>query len=304
MTSPSNTRTRPGQNASANYRAAVMWVLLSTGIFSLVFASAKFADGAASTAQILLLRYISGYGVVLWVASRWGGIRNHLRLRPKEYGLRAFYGVAAAAAITWASARMPIADATALGMLYAVLSVLLGILVLKERVGRGHWTAIFLSVIGAAVVMWGQGAFQAQVPILPAAVAFLSALLMAAEGLMIVRLSRRDPALTMMVSLGPYAIGLMLLPALLTWQPLDLATVLMCLALGPVATFAQYCTIRGFRIAPLSVVGPVDNAWLIFAALIGFFVFDERPGIALYLGGALILAGGIMLSRLQPKSSG
>ncbi|MEX0285477.1 MAG: DMT family transporter [Paracoccaceae bacterium] len=286
---------------ASDNRAAVLWVLLSTAIFSLIFASAKFADGAVSTSQILLLRYLSGFATVAVVAHLRGGLRQHRSFRPVQHGLRAFFGVSAGWAITWASARMPIADATALGMLYGVLAVLLGIVVLGERVMRAHWVAILLSLAGAGVLLWGQGAFRGALPLVPASVAFLSAVLLALEGLYIQRLSRAEPALTLLLNVAPYGIALMILPAIWTWQPLDLWTLLWCLALGPVATFAQYCTIRGFRIAPLSVVGPVDYSWLIFAVLLGVFVFGERPGWGVLVGGALIVLGGVMLARIKAR---
>ncbi|QLQ18242.1 MAG: EamA family transporter [Exiguobacterium profundum] len=63
----------------------------------------------------------------------------------------------------------------------------------------------------------------------------------------------------------------------------------------------QYCTIRGYRAAPLSVVAPVDNAWLVFAAILGFVAFGEVPGPMTVLGAALIIAGGVALTRVKAR---
>ena len=184
-----------------------------------------------------------------------------------------------------------------MGMLYGVLVVLLGVILLKEHVGRAHGVAILLSLSGAIIVLLGKGAFQGALPVWPLLAAFASALLLAVEGLLIRILGRSERSLTVMLYVCFFATCLTALPAGLTWQPVSDATLLACLLLGPLALLAQYCTIRGYRSAPLSVVGPVDYSWILFAALLGFFVFGERPGVSTLAGGSLIIAGGILLAR-------
>jgi drug/metabolite transporter (DMT)-like permease len=51
--------------------------------------------------------------------------------------------------------------------------------------------------------------------------------------------------------------------------------------------------------APLSVVGPVEYSWLLFAALIGWAFCDETPGLGVILGGGLILLAGGLLARAR-----
>lgn len=93
------------------------------------------------------------------------------------------------------------------------------------------------------------------------------------------------------------------LPAALEWKSLSFEAYASCLALGPLSVLAKYCTIRGYRMAPLSIVGPVDYSWLIFAAILGFAVFRETPDASIYVGGGLIVAGGLLLSRVRRRRS-
>ena len=94
-----------------------------------------------------------------------------------------------------------------------------------------------------------------------------------------------------------FGLCLMLVPAWLNWQPVSLSAMLLCVGLGPIALLAQDCTIRGYRAAPLSVVGQIDYSWLIFASLLGFVVFGERLGMTTLIGCASIIGGGVMLAR-------
>lgn len=286
-----------------HYLPAILWVLLSTALFTLIFASAKFADGTIGTFQITMLRYIGAFGTALLLVQVKGGRRQYRSRQPHVHFLRATFGCSGAVAITWASANMPIADATAIGMLYGVLAIILGVMFLNERVGALHWTAVTMSVAGVVVVMLGKGAFQGALPLWPTLVALLSALLLASEGLLISVLGRAENALTVMLHVNFFGICLMLWPAYAEWQPISPLPALACLLLGPLAIVAQYCTIRGYRSAPLSVVGPVDYSWLIFAALLGLLVFGERPDSNTLLGGALILCGGLLLARVKTEAT-
>lgn len=191
---------------------------------------------------------------------------------------------------------MPLADATALGMSYGVLLVLLGAVFLGERPGYGQLAAGAVALSGAVVVL-GKGALHEPLPLVPAIVATGSAILMALEGLLIRILGLRERPLTVILYVCFFGLCLMLLPAWLDWRPISWQGLAICVGLGPLALLGQYCTIRGYRAAPLSVVGPVDYAWILFAAILGFVAFGEKPGAATLVGCGLILAGGIGLAR-------
>ena len=281
------------------YLPAILWVLLSTALWTLIFAAAKLADGAVGTLQLTLLRYVGGLLTVIWLVRGDGGFAAHRSRQPLTHFLRAVCGGGAAVVITWGSAHMPLANATAIGMTYGVLLILLGVVFLGERPGRAHLWAVALSLVGVTVVLLGRGAFHQALPVWPALAAFAGALLLAVEGLLIRLLGLRERPVTVMLYVSFFGLCLIALPAWLTWQKISLSVALVCIGLGPVAVFAQYCTIRGYRAAPLSVVGPVDYSWLLFAALLGFVAFGERPDAATLAGCALIIAGGVLLARAR-----
>jgi drug/metabolite transporter (DMT)-like permease len=87
------------------------------------------------------------------------------------------------------------------------------------------------------------------------------------------------------------------------WVPLSLESATSFVLLGPPAVTAQYCIVRGYRLGSLSIVGPVDYTWLIFAGLIGFLFFGEQPTLGVVAGSVIITAGGIMLAVIKSPSS-
>lgn len=281
------------------YTSAILWVLLSTALWTLIFAAAKFADGSMGTFQITLLRYAGALVVLLVLMHPHGGLRAHRSSRTPAHFFRAVCGSGAAVAVTWSAANMPIVDATALSMTYGVALALLGVVILGERPGRFVIFGSVLSLGGAATVMFGKGAFEGALPMGPALAALAGAVLMALEGLLIRVLALTEKPLTMIWHVCAFGFCLMVIPAWLEWQVVSIPEMLLCVALGPVALFAQYCTIRGYRAAPLSVVGPVDYAWLIFASLLGFVAFGESVNLMTAIGCALIICGGLILTRAR-----
>lgn len=282
---------------------AVLWVLAGTALFSLIFASGKFAGDNASTFQILFLRYIGGLTTLLSVIGLRGERLTAYRSRkPSAHFMRAAFGASGGLALIYASAEMPIVDATAIGLLYVVFVIPLGMLVFKERINRQHLAGIALCCAGATLMMISRGAFTKFTPAYawPAAIAILGAALLAVEGLMIKLLSHADRALAVLLYVNGFGVLLMAVPAVTTWKVLSITGALPFLLLGPIAVTAQYCIVQGYRLASLSIVGPVDYTWLVFAGLIGFLFFGEVPTWGAVTGSIVIAAGGIVLAIVKP----
>lgn len=282
---------------------AIGWVLLSTGIFSLIFASGKFAGDSASVMQINFLRMIGGFlGLVAVVAIRGAALKTYRSPRPGVHFLRTLLGVTGAVLAIQSQADMPMVDATALSMLYVVFVLVLGMVFFHERIGRRQGFGILLCCLGAVVVMGSRGAFRQFDAgyLLPASFAVGAALLFAFEGTLIKHLAGHEKPMALLLHVSVFGMVLLAIPAWLSWKPLPLTDMLIYAALGPVGVFGQYCTIRGYSMADISIVGPVDYSWLIFASLIGFFFFGEIPTWAVAGGAGLIAVGGIVLATVKP----
>lgn len=290
---------------SAN-AAGVLWVTAGTALFTVVFASGKFAGDTASALQILLLRYVSGFAILTLIALISGkGLNFYASAKPARHFYRAIFGAFGGVSAIHAAANMPIVDATAIGLLEAIFTVLLGVTLLGERISRPHWIAIVISCAGAAVTMASKGAFQTMNAgyLWPAAFALLGAVLIACESIMIKILAVSEKPMTVLLYVNAFGILLLSIPALLTWRSFDVNDNLPFLLLGPLAITAQYFVIKGFRLADVSILGPVSYTWIVFAALLGFFLFDEIPDGGTIIGAAIIVVGGIKLALLKPPES-
>ncbi|MFT5342604.1 MAG: hypothetical protein ACI9BH_001818 [Paracoccaceae bacterium] len=69
-----------------NNAKAILWVTLGTALFTLVFASGKFAVGTAAPVQVVFLRHLSGFATVVAVTAVFGApFARYKSTRPQAH---------------------------------------------------------------------------------------------------------------------------------------------------------------------------------------------------------------------------
>lgn len=277
---------------------AIAAIACSTGIWAFIFASAKFLDGAAPPMQICFLRYVGGGLTLLIIA-----LKSRRRLSTyrsesvKTHFARALCACFGALSIIYASSAMPVVDASGIGLLYVVIMIALSVLIFRDRINGWRATGIALCCAGAFAMLWSRSSFRSLdlAYMVPAAIALLGACLLALEGILIKALSRNDNPTTVMLYVNFFGLTIMAIPAAVTWNSLVVSDITLLLLLGPLGILGQFLTILAYRLADLSLVGPFEYSWLIFAALIGL-AFGEIPPAGVLLGAVLMMAGGAILA--------
>lgn len=280
-----------------NFRS-VLFVLSAIAIFSLIFTSGRFAGDLASPFQIMFLRYAGGFVTVIGLSvsqrQSWHSLQSRHR---RSQALRALAGGLGGAAIIFGNTYMPLVDANAISQLSGVFMLVLGIIIFHERLRSIHIAGSVVCILGAVVVVAARGAFSTfdAKYLVPAAVVVIGALLLALEGIFIKILALADRPLVTLAHANFFGMVLLLIPAVLTWKSTGpVNAVLLCL--GPLAILGQYCNIRGYTAASVSLLAPVGYASLIFAAIWGLLFFGELPTAGVVLGGIMIAIGGTVLA--------
>ncbi|MEC9347909.1 MAG: DMT family transporter [Pseudomonadota bacterium] len=191
-----------------------------------------------------------------------------------------------------AAARMPLADATAISFLAPMVSMVLAVVILAERVGPWRWGAAAIALAGALLLIRpGTEAFR---PV--ALVALASAALMGLEMVLIKRLSGREPPIRILFvnnSIGA-AVGLSAASFVWIWPTPEQWPLLV--ALGMVMVTAQTCFVQAMKRGDASYVAPFFYATLVFASLYDLVLFGVIPVPLSIAGAALVLTGAIVLA--------
>jgi drug/metabolite transporter (DMT)-like permease len=278
---------RPVQNALAGVAFRV------GGATSFAFMAAMIKLGhvhGVSTPELAFYRFAFGLPPLLaWMA--WTGTFDAWRTaRPMAHAVRAVLGLGTMLLAFSALAYLPLAESTTIGFAAPLFAVALSALVLKERVGPHRWSAVALGFFGVLVVMRPGGA---EVPTIGLFLAIGSALGVAVVTIAIRQIGRTESAQTTVLwfsLLSMAALGL-LMPVYARAH--DFETWVILAALGLFGGIGQLLMTSSLRFAPVPVVVPFDYSQLLWAVLLGWWIFDNHPPATTWAGAAVIIASGL-----------
>jgi drug/metabolite transporter (DMT)-like permease len=187
---------------------------------------------------------------------------------------------------------LPLAEATTIGFSVPIFSVVLAALVLGEPTGKWRWGAVAAGFAGVLLIVQpGSG----EVPLLGASVALVAALLTASVTIVIRRLGATERATTTVFwfavsSLVP--LGLLMIHFAGTH---DHFTWVIVAGLALAGGLAQLTLTGALRLAPVALVMPMDYTSLLWAVLLGLWVFGELPTPWTWIGAPIIIASGLVI---------
>jgi len=189
--------------------------------------------------------------------------------------------------ILWffAMARIPIADVTAMNYLAPIYISIGAALFLGERLAARRIAAILVALMGALVIL--RPGFRelstGHLAMLFTAPAFAVSYLMA---------KRLTSEISPLAVVGLLSVGVTigLAPfAAVVWVPPTPAQLAWLLLVAFFATAGHYSMTRAFEAAPLAVSQPVTFLQLVWATLLGIFLFGEAFDPWVVLGGSMVV---------------
>jgi drug/metabolite transporter (DMT)-like permease len=193
----------------------------------------------------------------------------------------------------------PLADATALAFAGPLFATLGAAVFLGERMRARRWIALGVGLAGALIIL--RPGFQA------ISLGYLFVLLAAvgnAGGKLFAKhLTRWDSPLTCSALIAilqtPITLGL----ALFVWQTPSWIELGWLAVVGVFVAMAQIAMVQAFKLADVGAMEPLNFTRLIWAALIGYFVFTEIPGLWTWVGAAVIVAASTYIARRESKAA-
>ena len=259
--------------------------------FALMAAAIKLGHEAGiNTVELVFYRFAFGLPPLLaWMAltGTFGAWRTE---RPLLHLSRGALGLATMTLAFSALAFLPLAEATTIGFVAPLFSVVLSALILKEPVGRYRWSAVAVGFIGVLVVMQPAGS---QLPPLGLALAIGSALGVAAVTITIRQMGRTESTPTTVLWFTAFSMIVtgLLLPWYAQWHAPE--EWLILIALGLAGGVGQLFLTSSLRFAPVPVVVPFDYVQLFWAVLLGWAIWEMRPLPTSWAGAAVIVASGL-----------
>ena len=286
-------KNNPARRASGAARG-MAWMLLTSVLFVGVTGIVRHLGSDMSAPQAAFIRY--GFGVMLMLPVL-------MRLRARELisprmGMHAVRGLVHGIGVMlwfYAMARIPIAEVTALSYTTPIFVTIGAAWFLGERIRFRRIAAVLLSILGVlAIVRPGIIAVE-----LGTLAQIAAAPLFAASMLIAKRMTDTEPT-TVIVALMAVFVTLTLLPfALASWRTPTPEELAWLFATALLATLGHLTLTQAFRAADITVTQPVSFLQLVWAALLGLYVFGEAIDFWTMVGALIIIASATYIAHRE-----
>ncbi len=265
--------------------AGVAWMVVTGALFVGVTAIVKHLGGRIPAAESAFLRYALGLVLLLPALAALRAARLDRRALGL-FGLRGL--VHALGVILWfyAMTRIPIAEVTAMNYLSPVYVTLGAALFLGERLALRRIAAVVAALCGALIVL-RPGVRELD----PGHLAMLATAVLFSVSYLVAKVMADEHPPSVVVAMLSVIVTVCLLPfAAANWvTPTGMELAWLSLV-AVLATTGHLTMTLAFRAAPVTVTQPVTFLQLVWASLLGFFVFGEGLDFWVILGGTVILS--------------
>ena len=188
--------------------------------------------------------------------------------------------------ICWFSAigMMHFEKATALGFTTPLFTTVLAALILGEVIRFHRTAALLLGFIGILIIIRpGYVPFEfGTILMLIASFSFSFVLIF------VKKLSATDSSLTIIFYHLLYMTPVFFILSLFYWQTITLDQIIIFSLMGASGLLSHWCLAQAFKMSDTTFVMPLQFTKLIWASLIGLFIFAEQPDIWTWIGGIII----------------
>lgn len=256
----------------------------------------KLASSSIPATQIMAYRGPISIAVMLaivWFNGSWGKLSGAASPRVMFRG-----GLEAVIALMFitALAGLALGDITAILQATPLVLIVLSIFVLGQRAGAFEWIVVVLGFAGVLMIVQpgaNSGAWLA-------GLAFLTAIMIAFRDIVTRTLDPSIPspvvalATTVAVCLLGVAGGLFQ-----DWKPMTPLLWLYVAGTAVLVAAANLLMVRAFRGVDIAVVSPFRYAVVVWAMLIGYWVWGDTPNLLASCGVVLIVVCGLALMRRE-----
>ena len=240
---------------------------------------------------IVMVRYwFFALFVVILCSKQPGGLRK--AISTKQPFLQVFRGALLALEVIvmiTSFTLLGLIESHAIFSIYPLLVAALSGPVLKEFVGWKRWSAIFIGFIGVMIILKPSNNVFSLEAIIP----LVAALMFALYSLLTRFAARQDTSMTSFFWTGIIGAVVMSIVGSGYWialKPVDWAWLgLLCI----LACLAHYLLIKCYELSEASSLQPFAYLQLLFATIIGLWIFSEKLEVHVVMGAFLVVLSGL-----------
>ncbi len=270
----------------------IVYICIATFAFAWMNIFAKYLEDFHPL-QVVFFRAFGSFALIFPYM-----LANKISLKgnnPKLLFLRAFLGLLSLSTFFVAIQQMPLGSAISIRYIGPIFGSGLAVYFLKEKISVMQWLSFIIAFAGVLILK----GFDPRIPLSGFFMVLTSAFFLGGIFVLIRYLGSREHFLTiiyyfMVVSIlgSLFFLPYWRMPIGTEWLPV--------IAIGALGTIGQVYMTKAFQLEETSVLAPFKYMELIYALVIGFFLFGEKYNLIVLLGMGLIIIG--MLTNVYWKA--
>jgi drug/metabolite transporter (DMT)-like permease len=277
----------------------IWWMLVTGLLFVGVTGVVRHLGTDMNPMQAAFIRYAFGVVLIAPVLLRMYGSGT----RPSRVGLHLLRGITHGTAVMlwfFAMARIPIAQVTAIGFTTPIFTAIGAAIYLGEHLHARRIAAILVSFLGTLIII-RPGAVSIE---LGALAQLAAAPLFACSFLVAKKLTETESSASIVAYMSIFVTLALLPPALMVWRTPTFTELGWLFVTAIFATAGHYTLTLAMQAMELTVLQPFSFLQLVWATLLGFYVFAEVPDVWTLTGGAIIIASVTYIAHREARAAG
>ncbi len=271
--------------------------LLSALIYAIQTALVKHLGGQVSTPVLVFIQSLVCLLLILPLLFVGGSARQKVQTAHlKLHFFRTIFSLGISYFLFYAVKFIPLVDAVLLANTAPLLIPLIGFLFMSRRLNHRLWLPLIIGFLGIILVLHPDSQVFSSASFLA-----LGAGICMATSVILIGEAKQDSSLTRAFYYFLFSVPISGLGAILFWTPLTLPLLWVLIVIGALFFVVQLSLVYAVTYTHPQTVGTLYLSNILFAAVIGFFVWHTPISLLAGVGIALTIIGAVFTIRVQYK---
>ncbi len=280
----------------SNNKLAIFLIIISVFFGTVMLSFLKIAQEDVNVYVAGFFRFFLGLVIILpYIIKKKNTVLKTTHL--KQHFLRAILGLPAMLLYFSALVLLPIEKLTAISFVVPLIVTILAVFFLGEKIYIYRTLALILGFSGMLVII-RPGYVDISVGVY---MVLFSALLWSINIIITKKISKDDSAITILAYQSIFMSLLSFFIVLFFWEMPSFKTFIYLILAAMCGTVLHLALNHAFKLVDVSMTQPYSFLNLVFASIIGYFVFDETPDLYTWIGALIIFTGVLIISYREMK---
>jgi drug/metabolite transporter (DMT)-like permease len=280
----------------SNNKLAIFLIITSVFFGTVMLSFLKIAQEDVNVYVAGFFRFFLGLVIILpYIIKKKDAVLKTTHL--KQHFLRAILGLPAMLLYFSALVLLPIEKLTAISFVVPLIVTILAVFFLGEKIYIYRTLALILGFSGMLVII-RPGFVDISIGVY---MVLFSALLWSVNIIITKKISKDDSAITILAYQSIFMSLLSFFIVLFFWEMPSIKTFIYLILAAMCGTVLHLTLNHAFKLVDVSMTQPYSFLNLVFASIIGYFVFDEMPDLYTWIGALIIFTGVLIISYREMK---